>query len=184
MRIIFVDTFNLTYIFSFFCLAPLLSKGGIALPGLSLQIVRCHHQSGHPTSAACHPGNQNHRGELRHVPAISALPTAMHYEAISDWTAPLSHASIDLEMAAASIFVMNLALQQRNPLIRDTMVAESFPKRIPTYSEQSLCFYPPKTSSKRHPVWKLCRFFGLMCFQQTFHTGFPSRRRRAQGAGK
>ena len=76
----------------------------------------------------------------------------------------LSHANIDSEMAAASIFVMNLALQQRNPLIRDTMVAESFPKRIPTYSGQSLCFYPPKTSSKRHPVWKLCRFFRVDVF--------------------
>ena len=87
----------------------------------------------------------------------------MHYEAISDWTAPLSHANIDSEMAAASIFVMNLALQQRNPLIRDTMVAE-FSKANPNYSGQSLCFYPPKTSSKRHPVWKLCRFFRVDVF--------------------
>ena len=72
-------------------------------------------------------------------------------------------------MAAASIFVMNLALQQRNPLIRDTMVAESFPKRIPTYSGQSLCFYPPKTSSKRHLPYgvSITKAKGTKCRQMT-----------------
>lgn len=151
---------------------------------MSLQIVRCHHQSGHPTSAACHPVSQNHRGQLRHVPAVSALPTAMHYEAISDWTAPLSHANIDSEMAAASIFVMNLALQQRNPLIRDTMVAESFPKRIPTTRGNPYVFIHQKHLPNGTLFGNCAVFFGLMCFQQIFHTEFPSRRRRAPSAGK
>lgn len=39
-----------------------------------------------------------------------------------------------------------------------------FSKANPNYSGQSLCFYPPKTSSKRHPVWKLCRFFRVDVF--------------------
>ena len=98
-------------------------------------------------------------GNCGMCPLFWHCPLQCTAKQLRTWTAPLSHANIDLEMVAASIFVMNLALQHRNrsetPRLRRVFQSKSQTRAISfDMSKLTIKTVAATRCYKRRPVRK------------------------------